>query len=109
NASVRATVAFALGQIGDLAGAAALLTFAADNDGDVAAEAVEALSKLAPRLPFTSYAPLLKDPRPGVHARAVRFLFRFRSDDASEAAAGELASPSPDIRREAAYALGRRA
>jgi len=109
DANVRATAAFALGQIGDLAGAGTLITFANDKDGDVAGEAVEALSKLAPRLPFASYAPLLKDPRPGVHARAVRFLFRFRSDEASEAAAKELESPSPDIRREAAYALGRRA
>jgi cyclophilin family peptidyl-prolyl cis-trans isomerase/HEAT repeat protein len=109
DANVRATAAFALGQIGDLAGAGTLITFASDRDGDVAGEAVEALSKLAPRLPFASYAPLLKDSRPGVHARAVRFLFRFRSDEASEAAAKELESPSPEIRREAAYALGRRA
>src|SRR5437764_12244229 len=109
DASVRAAAAFALGQIGDLAGAGALITFAGDNDGDVAGEAVEGLSKLAPRLPFASYAPVLKETRPGVHARAVRFLFRFRSDEASEAAARELESPSPDTRREAAYALGRRA
>jgi len=109
DASVRAAAAFALGQIGDLAGAGTLITFAGDSDGDVAGEAVEGLSKLAPRLPFASYAPVLKDTRPGVHARAVRFLFRFRSDEASEAAARELESPSPDTRREAAYALGRRA
>jgi len=99
DASVRAAAAFALGQIGDMAGAGTLLTFAGDKDGDVAGEAVEALSRLAPKLPFTSYAPLLKDPRPGVHARAVRFLFRFRSDEASEAAVRELESPSPGIRR----------
>ncbi|HEV2721816.1 MAG TPA: peptidylprolyl isomerase, partial [Thermoanaerobaculia bacterium] len=65
--------------------------------------------KLAPKLPFASYALLLNDARPGVHARAVRFLFRFRSDEASEAAARELESPSADVRREAAYALARRA
>jgi cyclophilin family peptidyl-prolyl cis-trans isomerase/HEAT repeat protein len=109
DANVRATAAFALGQIGEMAGAGTLLTFAADKDGDVAGEAVEALSKLAPKLPFASYAPLLGDARPGVHARAVRFLFRFRSDEASEAAAHELESPSPQIRQEAAYALSRRA
>ncbi|HKS23604.1 MAG TPA: HEAT repeat domain-containing protein [Thermoanaerobaculia bacterium] len=107
--NVRATAAFALGQIADLASAPALLTFVADKDGDVAGEAVEALSKLAPKLPFATYAEALKDARPGVHARAVRFLFRFRSDEASEAAARELESPSTEIRREAAYALGRRA
>ena len=109
DAAVRATTAFALGQIGDLAGAPTLQTLAADKDGDVAGEAVEALSKLAPRLPFASYAEALKDPRPGVHARAVRFLFRFKSDEASEAAARALEAPSPEVRREAAYALGRRA
>jgi cyclophilin family peptidyl-prolyl cis-trans isomerase len=109
DANVRATAAFALGQIADLAAAPTLLTFVADKDGDVAGEAVEALSKLAPKLPFASYAEALKDARPGVHARAVRFLFRFRSDEASEAAARELESPSPAVRREAAYALGRRA
>ncbi len=107
--TVRVNAAFALGQIGDVAAAPALLTFAADGDGDVAAEAVEALSKLAPKLPFASYAPVLKEARPGVHARAVRFLFRFRSDEASEAAARELESPSPEVRRDAAYALARRA
>jgi cyclophilin family peptidyl-prolyl cis-trans isomerase len=109
DAAVRATAAFALGQIGDLAGVATLTSLANDSDGDVAAEAVESLSKLAPRLPFATYANVLKDPRPGVHARAVRFLFRFRSDEASEVAARELESPSPEFRREAAYALGRRA
>jgi cyclophilin family peptidyl-prolyl cis-trans isomerase/HEAT repeat protein len=109
DATVRATAAFALGQIGDMGGAGALLTFAADKDGDVAGEAVEALSKLAPRLQFASYAPLLKDARPGVHARAVRFLFRFRSDEASEAAVVEMETPPPQIRQEAAYALARRA
>jgi cyclophilin family peptidyl-prolyl cis-trans isomerase/HEAT repeat protein len=109
DASVRVAAAFALGQTGDVAAAPTLVAFAKDADGDVAAEAVEALSRLAPKLPFATFAPLLADARPGVHARAVRFLFRFRSDEASEAAARELESPSRDIRREAAYALGRRA
>ena len=108
DASVRVAAAFALGQIGDLAGALALVAFAKDADGDVAGEAVEALSKLAPRLPFATYAGVLQDSRPGVRARAVRFLFRFRSDEASEAASRELESPSAEVRREAAYALGRR-
>src|ERR1043165_9251374 len=55
-ANVRATAAFALGQIGELSSAPALLQFVADKDGDVAGESVEALSKLAPKLPFASYA-----------------------------------------------------
>lgn len=110
DANVRATAAFALGQIGDASSIDALFQFAADHDGDVAGEAVEALSKLAAQVPLARYAPFTKAPFPeGVRARAVRFLFRFKSDDASAVAADLLASPSPRLREEAAYALARRA
>src|SRR5205823_7361632 len=50
-----------------------------------------------------------EDQREGVRARAIRFLFRFRSDEASAIAANALDSPSSAIRQEAAYALARRA
>ena len=111
DANVRTIAAFALGQIGDQAAADALEQSARDaTSADVAAEAVEALSKLAPRLPLARYAPFTTDAgREGVQARAVRFLFRFRSDEASALAAAALSSPSSAIRQEAAYALARRA
>jgi cyclophilin family peptidyl-prolyl cis-trans isomerase/HEAT repeat protein len=108
---VRVATAFALGQIGDAAATDTLLQLAADRESaDVATEAVEAMSKLAPKLPLAHYARLTgDDQREAVRARAIRFLFRFRSDDASAIAANALDSPSSAIRQEAAYALARRA
>jgi cyclophilin family peptidyl-prolyl cis-trans isomerase/HEAT repeat protein len=108
--NVRATAAFALGQIGDPSSIDALLQFANDPNGDVGSEAVEALSKLAATLPLTRYAAFTAAQKPeGIRAHAIRFLFRFKSDEASSIAADALASPSPRIREEATYALARRA
>ena len=109
--NVRVAAAFALGQIGDMAATDTLLQLATDRESaDVAAEAVEAMSKLAPKLQLASYARYTgEDQREGVRARAIRYLFRFRSDDASAIAASALESPSPAIRQEATYALARRA
>ena len=108
--TVRVITAFALGQIGDISATDTLLQLADDRENaDVAAEAVEALSKLAAKLPLASYRRFTDDSREGVRARAIRYLFRFRSDDASEIGAAALASPSAVIRQDAAYALARRA
>ena len=110
NASVRTAAAFALGQIGDAAAADTLTRFAQDSDGTVAAEAVEALSKIAARLPLARYVPFTEESqREGIRARAVRYLFRFRSDEASAVAAAALGTSSAIVRQEAAYALARRA
>ncbi|MEA2336749.1 MAG: hypothetical protein QOE82_756 [Thermoanaerobaculia bacterium] len=110
DANVRATAAFALGQIGDATSVDALLQFANDADGDVGGEAVEALSKLAAKVPLARYAAFAAADKPeGIRARAIRFLFRFKSDEASAIAADALASPSPRLREEATYALARRA
>jgi len=107
--NVRATAAFALGQIGDVAAADSLLMLVRDRDGTVGGEAVEAMSRLAPRLPLASYAPWTNDPRVGIRARAIKFLFRYKSDEALGIAAGALDAASAEIRRDAAYALTRRA
>lgn len=109
--NVRETAAFALGEIGDPAGVDALLQFASDpDDAAVAAEAVEALSKLAANVPFARYAAFTASGQlEGVRARAIRFLFRFNSDEASAIAMEDLGSASPAIREAAAYALSRRA
>jgi cyclophilin family peptidyl-prolyl cis-trans isomerase/HEAT repeat protein len=107
---VRETVAFSLGEIGDPASIDPLFILAADADASIAAEAVEALSKLAPKTPLARYAPLTAEPQSeGVRTRAIRFLFRWGNDDASAIAANALASPAPAIRQAAAYALARRA
>ena len=108
---VRTTVAFSLGEIGDPSSIDALLELARDpEDAGVAAEAIEALSKIAARMPFVRYAELTgASQREGVRARAIQFLFRFNSDEASELAATSLDSPSPLIRQVATYALARRA
>lgn len=109
NDLVRTNAAFALGLSADPAAAEPLLRFAADKNATVAAEAVEALSKLAPGLPLARYQPFTQaNVAEGVRARAIRFLFRFKSDEASAIAAAALDSPSPAIRQEAAYTLARR-
>ena len=109
--NVRVVAAFALGQIGDTAALDTLSQFATDSSSaDVAAEAVEAMSKVATKLPLARYAPFTVESSPeGVRARAIRYLFRFRSDEASALAMAALGSPSSAIRQEAAYALARRA
>ncbi|HUP47616.1 MAG TPA: peptidylprolyl isomerase [Thermoanaerobaculia bacterium] len=108
--SVRSAVAFALGEIGDPAGVDALLALASGSDLRAAGEAVEALSKLPGHVPFDRYAALARgDAAGGARAMALRFLFRFDSDEASAVAAEALASPVNPIRKEAAYALSRRA
>ena len=106
---VRETAAFALGEIGD--GAETLFRLAADPDASVAAEAVEALSKLSAHkaavLPrYVAIADTANTE--GVKARAVRFLFRWDDDAASEAARRALSSTSSAVRQEGAYALARR-
>lgn len=107
---VRETVAFSLGEIGDPASIEPLFHLAGDPNASVAAEAVEALSKLAPKTPIARYATFTAEPQPeGVRTRAIRFLFRWNSDEASAIAANALASSSPVIRQAAAYALARRA
>ncbi len=111
---VREMAAFALGEIGDAKGLDTLLHLTADTDFGVAAEAVEALSKLgadpkrSPEL-LDRYLGMTDAKWPeGPRARAVRFLFRFNDDRASAAAMEALATPSVAVREEAAYALSRR-
>jgi cyclophilin family peptidyl-prolyl cis-trans isomerase/HEAT repeat protein/thiol-disulfide isomerase/thioredoxin len=109
--TVRETAAFALGEIGDPSSVSALFDFAHDRqDAGVAAEAIEALSKLSASVPFARYTELTgSSEREGARARAVQFLFRYNSDEASELAATLLGDRSELIRQMAAYALARRA
>jgi cyclophilin family peptidyl-prolyl cis-trans isomerase/HEAT repeat protein len=107
-AAVAETAVFALGEIGDASAIETLLGIP-NADGRVEAEAVEALSKMAKQVPFARYAQLARGgANEGTRARAVRFLFRFDSDEASAVAAEMLDSTSSAIRQEAAYALARR-
>ncbi|HEV7768415.1 MAG TPA: peptidylprolyl isomerase [Thermoanaerobaculia bacterium] len=113
--SVREMAAFAIGEIGDRHGAETLIRLTAETDFGVAAEAVEALSKLGAdpvhgKTHLTRYLWFTDAQYPeGVRARALRFLFRFNDDKASAAAAAALADASESARQEAAYALTRRA
>jgi cyclophilin family peptidyl-prolyl cis-trans isomerase/HEAT repeat protein len=113
--TVREAAAFALGEIGDARGADALVRLTGQNDYGVAAEAVEALSKLGADPKFsnddlTRYLWLTDAKYPdGIRARAVRFLFRFNDDRASAAAIPALSAASEAVRQEAAYTLSRRA
>ncbi|HEY0158763.1 MAG TPA: HEAT repeat domain-containing protein [Thermoanaerobaculia bacterium] len=113
---VREMAAFALGEIGDLAGATPLFTLTSDPDAGVAGEAVEALSKLGadPRFDreggLTRYLWMTNEQWPeGLRARAVRFLFRFTQKEADAAATAALASTSSAVRQEGAYTMSRRA
>lgn len=110
SAEVRRTAAFSLGETGDPAAVGALIRLANDPEhADVAAEAVESLSKVAAHVPLEAYAALTRsEVRPAIRARALRFLFRFDNDAASALAASLLDDPSVDIRREAVYTLARR-
>src|SRR5439155_7144738 len=67
------------------------------------------LGKIAKSVPIGRYAELTRDAREGVRARALRFLAKWQSDDASALAAAALGDPSPAIRQDAVYALSRRA
>ena len=108
---VREMVAFALGEIGDTAGAATVMTLTDDADLSVAAEAVEAFSKLTKDKTLLPRYIAIADnaTAEGVRARAVRYLFRWDDDTASEAARRALAATSPAVRQEGAYSLARRA
>ena len=105
---VRETAAFSLGEIGS--GAETLFTLAADPDAAVAAEAVEALAKLsADKSLLARYISIADNaPTEGVRARAVRYLFRWDDDTASEAARRALGATSSAVRQEGAYSLARR-
>jgi cyclophilin family peptidyl-prolyl cis-trans isomerase/HEAT repeat protein len=105
---VRETTAFALGEIGS--GAEVLFALAADPDAAVAAEAVEALSKLfADKSLLPPYIAIADNASTeGVKARAVRYLFRWDDDTASEAARRALGNSYSSVRQEGAYALARR-
>ncbi|HXI11357.1 MAG TPA: HEAT repeat domain-containing protein [Thermoanaerobaculia bacterium] len=108
--NVRRAVAVALGEIGDPAAGDTLFSMTRDREhADVSSEAVEALSKIASSISLPRYLQLTTAANPeGVRARAIRFLFRFATDPASEAAMQLLGDASSSTRREAAYALGRR-
>jgi cyclophilin family peptidyl-prolyl cis-trans isomerase/HEAT repeat protein len=105
---IRETAAFALGEIG--LGAETLFALAADPDAGVAAEAVEALSKLsADKSLLPRYIAIADNATTeGVRARAVRYLLRWDDDTASEAARRALGATSSAVRQEGAYALSRR-
>ncbi len=106
--TVRTTAAFALGEIGDPAGIETLFQMAVDENASVASEAAEGLSKMAAKVPLARYATLTTTGPEGVRARAIRFLFRFNTDEASALAATSLDAGSPALVQESAYALARR-
>lgn len=112
---VREAVAFGLGEIADRDGVATLFKLANDEDMNVAAEAVEALSKFGSDKDFIfanlqRYLWMTDEKYPeGLRARAVRYLFRIDSPDAADAALRALASASSAVRQEAAYSLARKA
>ncbi|MEO8383071.1 MAG: HEAT repeat domain-containing protein [Acidobacteriota bacterium] len=108
---VREMVAFSLGEIGDPSAQATVMALTDDSDSSVGAEAVEALSKLTKDKTLLPRYLAIADSASteGVRSRAVRYLFRWDDDTASEAARRALGAPSSAVRQEAAYALARRA
>lgn len=108
---VREMVAFSLGEIGDPSAQAIVTTLTDDSDAGVAAEAVEAFSKLTKEKSLLPRYLAIADgaASDGVRARAVRYLFRWDDDSASEAARRALGAASAGVRQEGAYSLARRA
>jgi cyclophilin family peptidyl-prolyl cis-trans isomerase/HEAT repeat protein/thiol-disulfide isomerase/thioredoxin len=108
---VREMVAFSLGETGDTSAAATVMILTDDSDASVASEAVEAFSKLTKdKSQLPRYIAIADNARAeGVRARAVRYLFRWDDDTASEAARRALGAVSTAVRQEGAYALSRRA
>lgn len=110
SAAVREAVAFAFGETGDLRGVEALFTLTRDDDASVSSRAAEAISKVVPRVPFERYETLLAPDIPApARLMAVRYLFRYASDQATGSAALLLDSNDAALRREAAYTLSRHA
>jgi cyclophilin family peptidyl-prolyl cis-trans isomerase/HEAT repeat protein len=108
---VRETAVFALGEIGDPSALPSLFAAARNNESpDVAAEAAEAIAKMAAPANLAEFN-LLTQPSSAaaIRARATRYLFRWNSDEASARAAQLLDDETAAIRKEAAYALSRRA
>lgn len=110
NPIVRLSAAFALGEIGDPAGVAALLFMASNDDhAGVRSEAIEALSKLSAHVELNDYLQFTSSSHPvGVQSTALRYLFRFDGDEALANARAHLGSSSIDVRRAATYTLNRR-
>lgn len=108
---VREMAAFALGEIGDPSASASVISLTTDADAGVAAEAVEAFSKLTKDKSLLPRYIALADAASteGVRARAVRYLFRWDDDTASESARRSLGTASSAVRQEGAYSLARRA
>jgi cyclophilin family peptidyl-prolyl cis-trans isomerase/HEAT repeat protein len=107
--NVRIAAAFALGQVRDTTGIDPLIVLAHDDDAGVAGEAVEALSKMAKDVTLARYAEFTNDAqRQGVRVLAIRYLFRFASDEASAIAARALDANNAAVREAATYALARR-
>lgn len=109
-AAVRRSAAFALGEVGDPTTIDTLFRLASDGEASVASTAAEAISKIAASVPFDRYQALTSTEYPTeVRVVAIRYLFRFGTDEAAAAAAMLLESPEAALRVEACYALSRRA
>ena len=109
-ADVRRSAAFAMGEIGDPSSIDALFGLTADADRSVAATATDALTKSAASVPFDRFQSLTSTQYPAeVRSVAIRYLFRFGTDEASGTAAMLLESRDLSSRVEACYALSRRA
>ncbi|MCM2315935.1 MAG: HEAT repeat domain-containing protein, partial [Thermoanaerobaculia bacterium] len=109
-ADVRRSAAFAMGEIGDPSSIDALFGLTGDADAAVAAAATDALTKIAASVPFDRFQSLTTTLYPAeVRSVAIRYLFRFGTDEASGTAAMLLESRDTSTRVEACYALSRRA
>lgn len=107
---VREMAAFSLGEGAIPSALPTVITLTSDDDAGVGAEAIEALSKFAAdRSLLPQYLSITgQATTEGTRARAVRYLFRWDDDRASEAARQALGATSPAVRQEAAYSLSRR-
>ena len=115
DAEVRATAAMALGQLEDARGQAALIALLKDSDKHVRYAALSALHSMPGQVPVDAVLAALNDPDADIRQAAIGLAFSQVSDRKEDTPADPryvtaftklLADPSPDVRSQAASALG---
>lgn len=108
DASVRKSAVRALARLNDQAAAPIFASALADASADVRATALEVVISVSGYRDYAALLPLLADASPDLRAHAARLCGEFRVAAAESTLSALLVSdPSPNVRKSAAWALGR--
>lgn len=102
----RRQAALVIGEIGNPAARASLISALRDRDGTVRAAAVGALGKLGEKGPAREIATMLTDPDEQVRAESVRVLGELRASEHTEQIERLLFDPSEKVKANAIQAVG---